>query len=243
MFERRSYIILLFFVTVTFIATGAVLLSGDPATQPKRFDYLVREDMFAGFRGDTAAMQRAIKLCEDTLRINPNHPEALVWHGSAIWYLSGKAFQNHDVQTGMALSDSGLSEMDRAVELDSNNIGVRIPRAAAILAAAPFIPDPYGKMLMQKGLADYLKTLQIQSAYFSKLPMHPKGELLGALADTYRQLGDTASARTYYTRITHELPGSEYARRSSNWLKLKDLNTKTITLKPVTCIGCHTEED
>ncbi|HWF43604.1 MAG TPA: hypothetical protein VG537_03075, partial [Candidatus Kapabacteria bacterium] len=167
MSKRRSYILIPFFVTITFIATGAILLSGDPSNEPKRFDYLVRENMFAGFRGDTVAMQRAIKLCEDTLRVNPNHPEALVWHGTAIWYLSGKAFQNHDIQTGMALSDSGLSEMNRAVELDSDNIAVRIPRAAAILAAAPFIPAPYGKILMQQGLSDYLKTLQIQSAYFS----------------------------------------------------------------------------
>jgi tetratricopeptide (TPR) repeat protein len=206
-----------------------------------RFDYLVREDMFAGFSGDTAAFQRAMKLCEDSLRANPNHAEALVWHGTGVWFLSGHAFQTGDFQRGMALSDSGMSQMDRGVNLDSNNVAVRIPRGAAILAAAPYIQEPYGSMLMRKGVADYEHVLKIQQSYFSTLPVHSRGELLGAMADTYRRLGETGKARIYFTRITKELPNSEYANLSASWLKLDNMNSKDIKLKPVTCIGCHVD--
>src|SRR5581483_1326926 len=153
---------LLFLFSVASVGLGVMGFYGPSrhmeSDPPQRFDYLVREDMFAGFRGDSSALHRAMTLCEDTLRANPNHSQALVWHGCAIWYLSGQAFQSGDFQKGMALSDSGMGEMDRAVELDSNNVAVRIPRGAAILAAAPYLPEPNRTILLRKGLADYERT-------------------------------------------------------------------------------------
>jgi pentatricopeptide repeat protein len=44
----------------------------------------VRQDFFDGIRGDAAALDRAQKLCEDTLAKDPDHAEALVWHGAAL---------------------------------------------------------------------------------------------------------------------------------------------------------------
>jgi hypothetical protein len=48
------------------------------------FEFKVRGDFFDGLRGDTAALDRAIKLCEDTLASEPDHVEAMVWHGAAV---------------------------------------------------------------------------------------------------------------------------------------------------------------
>ena len=230
-------------VVVLIFASSSKPLEDKPSKRDKtkRFDYLVRADMLNGFGGDTAALERAVKTCEDTLRANPNHPEALVWHGSAVWFKSGQAFQRGDFQTGMKLSDSGMSQMDRAVDLAPDNAAVRIPRGAIILGAAPFMPEPSATALMKKGVADYEKALEIQTPYFSKMPVHSRGELLGGMADTYRRLGEIEKARTYFKRITEDIPGSEYAKLSTQWLKVKDMGSKDIKLQPVTCIGCHTE--
>ncbi|HEY4892173.1 MAG TPA: hypothetical protein VII10_10725, partial [Reyranella sp.] len=59
----------------------------------QRFDFKVREDMFAGMDGDTAAFDRALKLIDETLATDPNHAEALVWRGDARLFLAGQAFQ------------------------------------------------------------------------------------------------------------------------------------------------------
>ncbi len=59
----------------------------------QRFDFKVREDMFAGMDGDTAAFDRAMKLIDDTLATDPNHAEALVWRGDGRLFLAGQAFQ------------------------------------------------------------------------------------------------------------------------------------------------------
>ena len=50
----------------------------------QRFDFKVREDMFAGMDGDTAAFDRAMKLITDTLAADPDHAEALVWRGPRV---------------------------------------------------------------------------------------------------------------------------------------------------------------
>ena len=46
------------------------------ALAQQRFDFKVREDMFAGMDGDTAAFDRAMKLIADTLAREPDHAEA-----------------------------------------------------------------------------------------------------------------------------------------------------------------------
>ena len=55
----------------------------------QRFDFKVREDMFAGMDGDTAAFDRAMKLIDDTLAADPDHAEALVWRGDGRLFLAG----------------------------------------------------------------------------------------------------------------------------------------------------------
>ncbi len=73
----------------------------------QRFDFKVREDMFAGMNGDTTAFDRAMKLIADTLAADPNHAEALVWRGDGRLFLAGQAFRRGAVDEGQSLSAEG----------------------------------------------------------------------------------------------------------------------------------------
>src|SRR5882757_11090190 len=101
----------------------------------QRFDFKVREDMFAGMDGDTAAFERAMKLIADTLAADPDHAQALVWRGDGRLFLAGQAFQRGAIAEGRALSDQGIADMMRAVKLAPDDLAVRIPRATGL---APF---------------------------------------------------------------------------------------------------------
>ena len=57
-----------------------------------RFDTVVREDLFAGFQGDAAALARGVKNCEEALAKNPKNAEALVWRGAARVFTAGQLF-------------------------------------------------------------------------------------------------------------------------------------------------------
>src|SRR5262245_40180476 len=84
-------------IAISHLAFSAVISAQDG---PKRFDFLVREDFFAGLAGDRARFDKAMKLCEETLAKNPKHAEAMVWHGSGVLTQAGWAFQAGDMRKG-----------------------------------------------------------------------------------------------------------------------------------------------
>lgn len=209
-----------------------------PAAAPhphERFDELVRQDFFDGMRGDAAAFARAMNLCETTLAKNPRDAQAMVWHGAGVLVRAGQAFRAGDRATGMQQYAQGLAEMDRAVALAPDDVGVRIPRGAVLLAMAPHVPEPEKTRLEKLGLGDYEATLALQQAYFGKLPLHAREQLLYGLTDGYAELGDQARAQAYYARMTKDAPGSELLARAKTRAEGGQV------AGPTPCQQCHAE--
>ena len=224
---------------VMFLAPAVVVLSiAAPGAQaPARFDYLVRTDFFAGFAGDEARLNKGMEACERALAENPKQAEALVWHGSGLAYQGGLAFRQGDAQTGMDLWTRGTTEMETAVALAPDNVGVRIPRGAMLMQATRGMPPAMASPLLQKAVGDYERALELQTASgaFAALGDHPKGELLFGLAEAYARLGQPEKARAYFERLTKDAPESGQTAKARAWLD-------TGTLPPATglgCVGCH----
>lgn len=206
------------------------------AVAQERFDIKVREYFFAGFAGNSAALEKGMKICEDFLAANPKYPEAMVWHGSGIAYRSFQAFQAGDQQKGVELWRQGMQEMDTAVETAPDNLGVRIPRGAFLLTSSHFIPDPQmAKSVIQKGVSDLEKAYELQKDRLSQLGTHPRGELMLGLADGYSRLGDQQKASQWFERIRTDLKGTLYEDSANLWFQ-----TKSLPAKQAGCLGCHT---
>jgi tetratricopeptide (TPR) repeat protein len=201
----------------------------------ERFDFLVREDFFAGLEGDQAAFDRAMKTCEDVLAKNPKHAEALVWHGGGLVFRAGKRFQTGDIQHGLETWSRGLKEMDEAAALEPENVGVLIPRGATLLVASRFAkPESEARRLLELAVGDYEKVLQLQNGYFAGLSGHARGELLFGLAEGRRRLGDEAKARAYFRRLVADAPGSARQKQAAAYLETGKLTSSTQS-----CVGCH----
>jgi tetratricopeptide (TPR) repeat protein len=200
----------------------------------ERFDYVVRNDFFAGLSGNRAALDRAMKKCEETLAANPKHAEAMVWHGSGTLYLSGVAAQSGDFTETAELYKKGLEEMAAAVALAPDDVGVVIPRGATLLTASHTVPGDNGKELLRMGLADYEHVYQIQAPRFDKLPGHARGELLFGLAEGYARLGDVGQARRWFEKLAAvDDPENGHLGQARDYLKTGSLSG---TIK---CVGCH----
>ena len=213
------------------------LLAALPQQQAakQRFDYLVRADFFAGVAGDEASLARAMDVCERTLAENPQHPEALVWHGAGLLVRSGRAFQKGDMATGGPLFDRGMKEMSEAVTLAPDNPGVLIPRAATLFEATRDMPPDLARPLLQSAVANYEHVLEIQQARWSTLGDHPRGELLFGLAEGSARLGDQQKARLYFERLLADAPSSGQAPRAKAWIE-----TGTVPKgNGLGCVGCH----
>jgi len=215
-----------------------LLLSGgpEPRTEP-RFDQLVRDDFFAGFGGDAAAFARAMETTEDALAKNPKHAEAMVWHGCGTLFQSGQAYRNGDYAKGGELWGKGMKEMDDAVALAPDDIGVLIPRATTLGEMARYVPDrAEARKLLETAVADYEKTFALEQTFWDRLSVHSRGELLSALGDGWHRLGDDKKAAEWFRRVTKECKGSVYAKRAQLFLRKKaDASTR------FTCLGCHVD--
>ena len=217
------------------LTAGWLLALAQPAAQAERFDTVVRADFVAGFAGDMLRLESGMRECERVLAANPNHAEALVWHGSGLAYQAGQAFGRNELDRGMDLWTRGLNEMNRAVALAPDDVGVRIPRGATLLTASRSMPGPQAAALLEQGLADYERVLAIQEPTFRALGDHPKGELLFGLAEGFSRLGRTDKARLYFERLVSDAPGSGQSAKARQWLD-------SGTLPPAQglgCVGCH----
>jgi hypothetical protein len=203
-----------------------------------RFDYQVREMFFAGFQGNSGMLEKGMKICEEVLKENPKHAEALVWHGSGVFYQAGQFFQKGEPQKGMEASMRGMGEMGRAVELEPDNVGVRVPRAAVLMTAANSMSgSPQVKMFAGPALADYEHVMKLQAHKLEKLGEHPRGELLQGLANGYRLMGDAEKAKAMFARIEQEMPGTPYAKRAAKFREAGKLE-----VRDTGCIGCHVQK-
>jgi hypothetical protein len=202
----------------------------------ERFDFEVREDMFAGFDGDTAAFARAMKLIEETLAAQPDHAQALVWRGGGRLFLMGQAFQRGAFAEGQALEQQALADLERGVALAPNDLSVRIPRATALQPYARALQRfdrGRGDKLMRVAVDDFEFAVRESLPFWGRLSEHGRGELLGALADGWLSLGNTDKAGIYLERMTTELAGSPYGKNAA--LRRADPAAKT----SLTCMGCH----
>jgi hypothetical protein len=223
--------------TTTTAVTGAGAPRGAQASAspapPPRFDLEVRGDFFAGFSGQPERLARGMARAEEVLAATPDHAEALVWHGSGLLFQSGQAFQSGDTAGGRELFGRGLGEMNKAVALAPDRVGVRVPRGAALLESTRFMPPAQAEPLLRLAIGDYQRVLELQAPVFASLGGHARGELLFGLADGYARLGDQVSARAYFERMTKEATASPRREYAAAWLA--GAAPKTVPA----CSGCH----
>jgi tetratricopeptide (TPR) repeat protein len=234
----RIVTLMLLFAAIAAVVHHHAVRADEPAANEKdRFDLLVREDLFAGFNGDEKALARGLKVCNDTLAKNPKHAQALVWRGAAMVYQAGQAFQNKKPGEGFPLWTNGLKDMDEAVKLEPNNVGVRIPRASVLMPAARNAPPAMGQPLLKKALEDFELIYKLQAKDLAKLGTHPRGELRMGLADVYRLMKDNDKSKEQLEAVIKELPDTKYAKRATEWLAAKpDAKLEH------NCIGCHKKQ-
>jgi tetratricopeptide (TPR) repeat protein len=176
-----------------------------------------------------------IDVCEQALAANPQHAEAMVWHGATVLVRASQAFKKGEAANGRPLFEQGVKEMSDAVALAPNNPGVLIPRGAVLLEATRNMPAEMARPLVQSAIANYERALEVQGPAFGALGDHGKGELLFGLADGWARIGDTQKARQYFERLIADAPGSGQVAKAREWLATGIVPTSNGS----SCVGCH----
>jgi hypothetical protein len=169
---------------ITTSITAVLIMTGIALAQ-QRFDSLRVKDFQAGFAGDSEAFEALMTIIDEALVENPKNARAKVAHGIGIFRRAGDALQKGDMQASAKLYQAAIDEMEDAVQLEPDNIAVRVPRGAALITASRFMPAPMARPLLESGLSDFEQVLRLQEQEqtFSKRSAHQRGELLTGLAD------------------------------------------------------------
>jgi hypothetical protein len=216
------------------IAIVITILAAVGIAAQERFDYEVREDMFRAFGGNEAALKSAMETIEAKLKEQPDHAEALVWRGAARTWMAGRAFEAGDLAGARAMTAEGMADMDRALALEPNNIGVLVPRAAVLLAVARNQRDAARKQeLARQAAANFETAFGLRRPAFDRLGQHNRGEYLSGLAESWALAGNQETSERYLRRILAELPNSRYAERAT--AKLANREDRG----PLNCLTCH----
>ena len=195
----------------------------------------MRNDLFAAMAGNADAFKRMNEASSNVLATNPDHAQALMWHGAATLGEFFMEAQKGKAQSAMGSFQKGTAEMDRAVSLAPNDLEVRIMRAVLYAPASREMPPPFAEPLLEKARADFQHTFDIQQAELAQLGTHPLGELLQGLGDAYSRQGKTGDAEKYYRMIQSMLKNTEYARRADEWMKTR----QPLPAEKTACVGCH----
>jgi tetratricopeptide (TPR) repeat protein len=225
--------------------TALILSTGTASARPddkekqtktyERFDLKIREDFFAGLRGDRERLKRGMKIAEEALQKNPKHAEALAWHGSGLIFQAGQEFNSGKQDEGMKHWMQGLKDMDDGVKYGPDDVGVRVVRGLTLLASSRFVPEQMQKELLDRSSLDFERAYQLQKKDLDKLGIHPRGELLFALAEVSRRTGKEEKATAYLQQIIDTCKDSDWSAEAKKWLADK-------SQKAHNCIGCHTEQ-
>jgi len=217
----------------------ATLLAQSPTAKPRFDAEAVRNNMFAGLAFDLDAMERGIKLCEQALAENPDNAEALVWRGVGEFTQAGIAFLAEQNQAkGAPFLKQGLTDLNRAVQLEPDNKAVRIPRGVVLMQTSRAMETTnfFYKPFLENARSDFQRAFDLQKDQLDSMGTHELGELLQGLGDLNSRQGKTADAERYYRLMQQKLPGTEYASRAAAWLATK----QPLTGEQTGCIGCHT---
>ena len=148
--------------------------------------------------------------------------------------MAGRAFERGDLAGARAMAAEGMADMDRAIALEPNNIGVLVPRAAVLLAVARNQRDAARmRELAGQSAANFETALALRQNAFPNLGQHNRGEYLSGLAESWALAGNKETAEGYLRRILAELPNSVYAERAT--AKLANWDDR----RPLNCQSCH----
>ena len=197
----------------------------------------MRLDLFALLTGDKAAEQRLLTMTSSALERDPDHAQALAWHGATLIAtgMLGLGAPNADPQAARQRFGQGIRETDRAVMLAPDDTEIRSVRGVLMQVLSRQLPPEYAGRMLDRARDDYQRIFDLQAGSLDRIGQHPLGELLQALGDIYARHAQPEEAEKYYRMIDAKLSGTEYARRANEWLKTR----QPLPPEQTACIGCH----
>lgn len=172
----------------------------------------VLDDFIAGFQGDETAFKRAMEGADKVLRDDPTNAEALAWRSSGMGMQAGKSFQKGDFREGMRLWGDSQSGLNRAVDMEPDNVHVRFVRGKSMLESSLHDPNPTSSgEEARMAIGDLELALGSIDDLEKRLPKSTREEFYAWLLQAAKKVGDKERIEKY-TKLAGE-KADEAAKR------------------------------
>ena len=183
---------------------SVLLLIAAIAVPTARADTRPVEDYLREAFGQQQAgyLTEAVGTMEQAVQEHPGNLEA---HSYLGLYLGQLAGQTEDMTKAMELVNRSFEMLDRAVEMDDQNLLARFHRGLMGVS----VPEFFGRL--DSGIADLEFVIGEYRKPHPSAPLDRMAETYNLLARGYRTRGDLERARRAYEQIIDLAPGSEMA--------------------------------
>ena len=198
---------------------------------------LVREDVFAGFRGDNMdRLARAERNIEILLKERPDQrANLLAWKGGTATYRAVRAHEAGQVDEYGRRYKEALDGFAEADTIGSGIAGVAAIIGGTMSVFADRLPAKDRAAAWALAYDNYSKLWQMQGSGIEKLPVHHKGEVLSGLAQSAQRTGRTEEVAQYLDKMLTLLVDTPYEAMAKQW-KSDPASAATTNL---TCKNCH----
>lgn len=215
---------------------SAAALAAETMPKGMRVSTWVREELFAGFLADDMArFDTGMKKTDAVIAADPKSADALAWRGGGELYLAVRALEAGDRVKFDALYQKALGSFaaSKAVVTPQTAGAFNAITGGSFTLFADRLPEPLRQEGWQKIHFHYSALRSEQKPYFTKMPVHHQGEVLGGLAQAALRLGEKDAAKALLEELIATLPDSPYVPFAKKALATMDSKAK------VACLTCH----
>lgn len=220
------------------VVTAALCVAGLSAQKPEGLanSTWLREDLFAGFlANDIERHNRGMQKVEDLLAANPKAPDVIAWKGTGVMTRAVKAYESGDRATFDRHYKEAINLLDEAHRMAPSSEGVFAIYGGTLAVFAPKLPPEHQKAAWEKMRQMYSGLYNAQAKTIEQMPLHFKGEVYAALAESEHRLGNAESSRFWLEKIVKSMPESPYQRTAAQWLA----NPEATNRSRLVCQTCH----
>lgn len=220
----------------TLLLTALVLTAQSDSSRKLPVHTQVREDIFAGWMvKDLDRFNQGVKRVDEILAANPNDAGAMAWKGGALLFQSVLAYEGGDMGRFRRIYRESKEWFDRAYKTNASDGGVLAVTGGSYIVFADRLPPEFQKEGNEMARKMFTELEEQQRAGLDKFPVHFRGEVWSALAQSEQRLGNWAASKVHLERIVAKMDGTPYKTRAAAWLEKPESAGKT----SLTCLTCH----
>jgi len=172
-------------------------------------DYIGEAEMYQ----QSGEIDRAVQTMETALEEHSDNPTIMAFLGSYTGLQAGMAFESGDMNSAGELTAKAFELLDRAVEIDSDNMYARLHRGVMGIN----VPEFFGRL--SQGIEDLEIVITLHTKNPDSVPDQIYLNVLNGLGDGYAKSGKLQKAYRTLQKILELVPGTPLAEQVDKKLK------------------------